>query len=517
MIRPAAALLLAALITPIPGEPPVSLPDLSSLEPAVAEQIAAAERRLGAALAALTPDPRELARAYGELGGLFHAYRLAGPAAACYANAERLDPQGFRWPHLLGLLEQEAGRLAAAEAAYGRALERAPGDLAALVDRGEVRLLAGRTAAAEADLKQALAAEPTLTAARALLGQAALAGHRYEEAVQLFTAALAEVPAADRLHYPLALAYRGLGDGAKAADHLARAGKTGVRPADPLRDEIEGLRTGERVHLARGKAAVQAGRPAEAVAEFRRALAARPESVAARINLASVLASQGDRTGALALLREAVRADPANPTARYDLGLLLAAGGEAAAAREQLAAAVAAQPEDAEAHRALAQVLRDGGDLPGALAEYDRAVALAPADDVARLGEGETLVRLGRLQAARDRLEEGRRALPESGLLAHGLARLLAGSPDPALRDGRRALTLAQAVYTAQPSVTHAATVALALAELGRCAEAADWQKKALAEAERTGLPGAATAELTAALARYGRGTPCRPPVMPRP
>jgi tetratricopeptide (TPR) repeat protein len=506
VILPAAFLLAATLVA---GEPAVSLPDLAGLEPAVAEQITAAERRL----AALGPgsEPHALAAAYGELGGLFHAYRLAGPADACYANAERLDPKDFRWPHLRGLLAQEAGRLPEAEADYGRALERAPGDRPALVYRGEVRLLLGKTAEAEADARKALAAEPALTAAKALLGQAALAERRYGEAVQLFEAALAEVPGADRLHYPLGLAYRGLGEGAKAADHLARAGKAGVRPADPLRDEIEGLRTGERVHLAKGKAALQAGRAAEAAEELRRALAARPESVAARINLATVLASQGDRTAALSLLREAARLEPGNATAHFDLGLLLAAGGALQEARVELAAAIAARPEDAEAHRALAQVLRDGNDLPGALAEYGRAVALAPADDVARVGEGETLVRLGRFQAARDRLEEGRRALPESGLLAYGLARLLAGSPDLAVRDGARALPLAQAVFTAQPTPLHAATVALALAELGRCADAADWQKKAIAGAEQSGLPEAQRKDLAAGLARYERGAPCRP------
>ena len=241
----------------------------------------------------------------------------------------------------------------------------------------------------------------------------------------------AEAPGADRLHYPLGLAYRGLGEGAKAADHLARAGKTGVRPADPLRDEVEGLRTGERVHLAKGKAALQAGRTAEASQEFRRALAARPESVAARINLASALSGLGDRAGALALLRQAVAAEPGNATARFNLGLLLAAGGEAAAAREQLAAAVAMRPEDAEAHRALGQTLLDTGEPGAALAEYGRAVALAPADEAARLGEAEALARLGRFVEARDRLQAGRRALPQSRPLADGLARLLAACGAP--------------------------------------------------------------------------------------
>jgi tetratricopeptide (TPR) repeat protein len=515
------ALLLA--LTVLAGEPPVAVPDLAALEPAVAEQIAAAAERLRAVL---TPpaDATKRAAAYGELGELFHAYHLAEPAAACYRNAERLEPRAFRWPHLAGLLLQEAGRLADAEAAYGRALAREPRDLPALVHQGEILLLTGRTAEAETALHRALAAEPHLPAAQALLGQAALADGRYAEAARLFGAALAAVPAADRLHYPLGLAYRGLGDAARATEHMNRAGRVGVRPADPLDEEVLGLRTGERLHLARGKAAAQAGQLAEAAKEFRQALAARPESTAARINLASVLAAMGgigDRAGAVALLREAIAAEPGNATARFNLGLLLAADGAAREAREQLAAAVAARPDDAEAHRALAQVLRDLGgkdDLAAALAEYGRAVTLAPADETARLGEAETLVRLGRYGQARARLEDGRQALPASGQLAAGLARLLAACPDPSLRDGARAFELAQLVFAAQPSAAHAALVAMALAELGRCPEAAEWQRKAIAHAADTasaGLPAARVAELNATLATYERGAPCRPPVPP--
>jgi len=413
------------------GEPALQLPDLAALEPAVGEQIGAAARHLAAVRAAPAADPGALAAAYGELGEVLHAYHLAEPAAVCYAEAERLDPRAFRWPHLEGLLAQEAGRLAAAEEAYGRALALAPGDLAALVHRGEVRLLAGRSAEAEADLRRALAADPKLAAAAALLGQAALADHRYAEAVERYEAALAALPAADRLHYPLGMAYRGLGDQARAAEHLARAGSVGARPPDPLFDEVMGLRTGERVHLARGKTAFVNGRLAEAAEEFRSALRARPESAAARINLASALSGLGDRAGALALLRQAVAAEPGNATARFNLGLLLAAGGEAKAAKEQLAAAVAAQPEDAEARRALGQALLATGEPGAALAEYGRAIALAPADEAARLGEAEALARLGRFIEARDRLQAGLQVLPQSRPLADGLARLLAACGAP--------------------------------------------------------------------------------------
>jgi len=90
----------------------------------------------------------------------------------------------------------------------------------------------------------------------------------------------------------------------------------------------------------------------------------------------------------------------------FNLGSLLADGGAPEEARAHLEAVVAGRPDDAEARRLLAKILRDGGQLPAALAQYRRAVELAPGDEAARLGEAETLVRLGRYADARNRLDE---------------------------------------------------------------------------------------------------------------
>ena len=46
------------------------------------------------------------------------------------------------------------------------------------------------------------------------------------------------MPEVTRLHYPLALAYRGLNDRAKAEEHLAKAGQVGLKPPDPLLDGV---------------------------------------------------------------------------------------------------------------------------------------------------------------------------------------------------------------------------------------------------------------------------------------
>lgn len=508
-----AFLFLAAPLAAQPGDlTPVRHPDLAPLEKAVAEQIAAQQELLKALLADPAAKPAELADAFGDLGRVYHVYDLAAPAEDCYRNAARLAPAAAAWPHLLGVVLQKEGRLDEAAEAYSRALALRPDDVPALVYRGEIFLSQGKLDAAADALREALALEPATTAAKALLGQVALARQDFQEAVKLLGAALAETPEANRLHYSLGLAYRGLGDRVKAEEHLAKAGAVGVAPADPLLDALAGLRTGERVHIARGRTAFRAGRWADAAEQFRKAVTARPESVEARVNLGSALVQTGDVAGAVVQFQEALRLDPNNATAHFNLGILLSGKGPTPEALEHLRAAVDRWPRDAEARRTLARLLRDAGRPEEALAEYGKAVELDPAEETARLGEAETLVRLGRYGQAREKLEESLRALPGSGRLSHGLARLLAACPDVSVRDGARALELGLAVWNVLPLAVHAETVALAHAELGRCAEAAEWQRKALDAGRTEGFPADRLAALSETLAAYERGEPCRPP-----
>jgi tetratricopeptide (TPR) repeat protein len=507
-------LLCSLLTSAVPGfaAPPITVPspDLSSLEPGVARQIEERQQALRD-LSERDPDPREVAATWADLGAHYHAYKLTGPAEEAYRKAQELDPQDARWPHLLGGLLQDAGRLDEAAKAYGRALELVPEDLPALVHLGEIHLLQGRREEAEEALRKVLAVEPANAAANALLGQAALERGAFREAADRLEAALRAVPAANRLHYPLSRAYRGLGEAGKAAEHLGKSGSVGVRAADPILDGIESLRTGERARLESGKRAYNAGRHAEAAEEFRRALESRPDSVEARINLAAALVQQGDRSGAITRLREAVELAPTNPTARFNLGLLLAADGPSPEAIEHLGAAVAARPQDAEARREWARLLRDAGRLQEAAREYAQVVKDAPADEAARLGRAETWIRAGRYAEARSLLEEDLRALPQSGLVTHGLARLLAGCPDLSVRDGARALELALITWNARPIPAHAETVAMSWAEMGRCEEAARWQRTAIELAEKGGYPKELLEPMKKTAERYGSGGGCRP------
>lgn len=489
----------------------VPVPELVDVDQVVADQVAAARGEFDAEIATPgLPDVR-LAEAYGGLGQLYHAYELLDAAAPSYHNATLLAPTDARWRHLLADVLRQQGLPDAAAEQYLAAWTLDPFDFAALVRLGEVQLEVGRLDEAESAFRSALELMPAAPSAMAGLGQVALARRDYGRAVTYLEAALRAVPAANRLHYNLAMAYRGLGDMDKAKAHLERRGTVGLRPPDPLVDELQELTLGERVHLVRGRMAFAAERYGEAAALFQEAVDADPTSVRSRVNLGTALARTGDSEGALAQYRKALELEPGNPVAGFNLGSLLVESDRAAEAVEPLQAAVRANPNDPEARLLLARALVARGDDEASLEHFQRTAELDPSSEAAVIGGAAALVRLERYAMARSVLEAGHQRLPTSGTIAFSLARILAACPDPDLRDGERALELAYQIYNAAPNPRHAQLIAQSLAQLDRCEEAAEWQRQVVEAAVASGAEGvieSVTAELS-----YYRSHPsaCKP------
>ena len=553
-MRTAALLVLLGWLAPATAaEPPQLLPvppvDTSGMEPSVREQIEAERAALAAATARLPADAPELAEAYGRCGRLHLLYRLNDPARACLENAAQLAPADPRWAYYLGALLQATGDFAAAAARLGRALELRPGrDLegAALIRLGDVRLQLGRLDEARQSFEAALSREGTAAAAHFGLGRVALArgdANAANTAAGHFEAALALQPGASEVRSPLATAYRKLGrlDDARAA--LAAYGEGRVTFPDPLLEQTAALNTGSRQYIQAGTTALREKRFADAVAAYRKALEADPADATVWANLGVALAGLGDLPGAEQSYRKALDVEPANARAHYNLGTLLAARGDRREGIEHLEAAVRSDPESRDALFNLGQALAEAGEPARALDAWDRLLKLNPQEVVSRFHRAQALSALGRhgeaaaelgtviaaapgevapraaqasalLLAGRDaearaRLEEGLARLPQSEALAQLLVRVLASSSQSDVRDGKKALALAQRLLAAGPTPDREEALALALGELGRFPEAAEHQRQALA-GSAPGTPDRSRRERCLAL--YQRGEPCRAP-----
>src|ERR1700730_13962139 len=144
------------------------------------------------------------------------AQRLRAPAEAAYANARVLAPGDKRWPYLLGHLYNDSSRVPQAISAFEAALAIDPGDGPILLSLAEAYLQHGEFDKAQTMYKRLESDVSARPAALAGLGKTALAKHQYKEAVEYLEQALKLSPGATRLRQPLAMAYRELGDRAKA-------------------------------------------------------------------------------------------------------------------------------------------------------------------------------------------------------------------------------------------------------------------------------------------------------------
>ena len=482
------------------------MPSLDGLEAAVADQIREQRQAFESQTKRARVTDGDLASAYSALGRLCHAYEFFDAAEASYANAVRLTPRDATLPHLLGYLYQQTGRFEDALARYSDARRLQPTDPVIRAYLADVYLRLNRLADARALFQDLIEVYPAV--ARAGLGEIALREGRFSEAVQHLEAALDRAPDAASVHYSLGMAYRGLGRLDQARSHLARRGTSGLRPADPVVDALAALLRGERAQMILGRRAYEAGQFKEATAAFRKALEASPSSAEARVGLGMALAQMGNVAGATEQLEAALRLDADHTTAHATLGLVLARAGRDRDAVEHLLAAFRREPSD-EVSGVLIRLLLKLSRGDEALEVLSRTRSFTPDDEGTVLGLAILLADRERYRDAIELLESASRELPDRVRTATTLARLLAASPDRSLRDGERALALATRVYEVERSATHGESVALALAELGRCREAATWMQRSIAEADRAGDAGS-VARLRSEAPRYAADS-CRP------
>jgi tetratricopeptide (TPR) repeat protein len=193
-----------------------------------------------------------------------------------------------------------------------------------------------------------------------------------------------------------------------------------------------------------GTALTDAKRPAEAEAEFRAAIKAKPDYAIAYSNLGNALTNRDRLDDAVAAYREALRRDPALSTAHNNLGNALKKQGKLADAEAAYRAAIQVRPTYAVAHSNLGNALLDLGRREEAEAAYRTAIRHDPDYALAHNGLGILLARQRRFAEAEAAFRESVRSDPDFAAGYHGLgtALLSLGRPAEAEAELREAVRL---------------------------------------------------------------------------
>ncbi len=488
-------------------------------------------------------DPESFAWAY-YLGVLAAGSGDVEGAAAAFRHA--LDLRADDAPALIRLadLELEQGRIEQAELLYERAA--AVGDSAATAyGLGRVAEERAEYAVAIEHFERALALQPGATVIHYHLGQAYREQGRFDDAEQaLARSGTARVAMADPLMHELTTLAIGASPHLTRGNAAAREGRLAEAEA-AYRQAVAADATNPRAHQSLATVLVRRGNPEAALEHFGvavrlepenaraqsdlgvllgefgrndralenlgRALKLEPELVEARLSLGNVQARLGRFDDAEATYRRVLENDTGNGEARLGLGAVLAQAGNFEQAAVELQEALRHEPGDertSRIHFGLAEALVRTGRIEEALPHYTRVREIEPAQGLAWLREATVLMGLERFADAKGVLEARLGVDSTDDRAAHSLARLLAGAPDPSLRDGPRALAIAGALLEADNTAPKAETAAMALAEAGRFDEAISIQRTLVREARRRER-GGEERRLARNLERYEQGEAC--------
>jgi tetratricopeptide (TPR) repeat protein len=456
-------------------------PDISGTEPVAREAIAEVRERLAGLLQAGETDTDNLAEGYGKLGALYHLFDVGIPARLCWENARVLQPSEFRWPYFAAWQELGDGRTDQALELFMQARELDPDYPPLKLRLGQLWLDTDALDKSQAAL-QAAAAEPGLRAAALYyLGRIDLLKQDYRRAVERFNEALDIDPEATGVHYPLAQAYRHLGEEALAREHLGQFEMRLPAADDPLVAELKGvLQTAQR-HFGRGMKAIMQRDYAAAVEEFQAGLEIDPDNLNARVSYARALFLDGQAEAAETQLKIVLETEPTQVMANFFLALLREAAGEREQAAELYRFILKQDPEHEGAHYYLANLLFRQEKFPEAAQEYRAALDASAQIPPARLLELVALQRAGKPdRELAAELERRIREYPDQQELKYALARLYSLSRDARLRDGVKALKLANQLAPVQPSPPNIAVLALAAAADGQFDQAASLQQQLL-------------------------------------
>ena len=215
---------------------------------------------------------------------------------------------------------------------------------------------------------------------------------------------------------------------------------------------------------------------------FTHALAVTKDNALAHLNLGEAFQEQNDLAEALAEYQTVLRISPTREEACNNIGRMLNDQGKPAAALEYCQAALQLNPKSPAQHNSVGIILTELGRDNEALRHFDEAIQWDASYAPAYFQKGRLLLRQGNDLAAVKNLNQALQIEPDNFQMLIYTARVLAADENSSARNGTQALAYASNAVrlagSAQPVVLD--TLAMALAECGRFAEATQIQQQAV-------------------------------------
>jgi tetratricopeptide (TPR) repeat protein len=411
--------------------------------------------------------------AHNNLGTLLLQKGRAADAIAHFQDALAIQPKAADIHSNLGGALLGQGRVEEAIAHFRQALTIQPDSVQAHNNLGNVLLQQGHADEAVAHFQKAVELQPDAAITHASLGGALLQAGRLDEAIAQLRKALELQPGLANAHMSLGNALLGKGQVNEAIAHFQKAVE--------LQPGLAGA------HHNLGNALFQAGRTDEAVAHFQEALAIQPDFAGALNGLGNALLRKGRADEAIACFQRAVALQPGLAEAQLNLANVLVQTRHVDEAIAHFRKALELQPNLAGAHNNLANALLGKGEVDEAIAHFQTALQLQPNLAEAHNNLANALLQKGRLAEAVTHYQAAVAALPGNPHLLNNLAWLLATCPDASVRNGARAVELAQQAVRLSGDSSMLGTLAAAYAEAGRFPEAIAAAQEVCAKASASG------------------------------
>lgn len=227
-------------------------------------------------------------------------------------------------------------------------------------------------------------------------GRAALRARNLDQAEKYFSEAYRQNPASVEAMLGLAVVSHSQGKAKLARDWMASA--VAMAPGQPA------------VLQAQARLLVEQGLPAAAEESYRAAIAANPEGLQLKLDLASLYTDTLSKPAqAVTLLRDALKQKPDSADILYQLALAYMGDGRLDEAARALEDALRRDPAEPRMLHARGLVAQRQGQAERALEYFDKALAVKKGFVGAMISRGDVLQTLGRTEAA---VETYRKAIP---------------------------------------------------------------------------------------------------------